>query len=203
MVEGAAPASAGVVPAVIRQHSHTKHTEESKMSVNRLANQISPKQENFIKSLCRRADNLNPLDLAQQDYLGRVQGGEWISKDQASYLISGLLQCDQKPRGEMAKPGYYVTSDGRYLVVVENRRKTATYAKRLEVTKERGRRAKARWVYAPGEGAEVAHMTPMTLTEAAKFGHLHGVCFVCTRALTDPASVKRGIGPTCAKKFRR
>lgn len=169
------------------------------------ANPASVKQENFINTLLKRADNLAALNMEQSALLGRFRQGEDspLSKDDASYLISGLLKCDQKPKGEMAQPGYYVTKDNTYLVVVENRQKTATYAKRLDVQKAPGRRARARWVYAPGMGFEVAHMTPMTLEAAAKFGHLHGVCFVCCKALTDPESVKRGIGPVCAKKFRR
>lgn len=158
------------------------------------------KQMAFIARLVKEVADFSPLDIAQQDYLTQMKGQEQISKDGASYLISGLLRCDKKPRA-MAQPGYYAKQDGTYLVVVTNRAGNATYAKRLDVTKEDGRRAKARWVYAPGEGQEVAHMSPMTLAEAAKFGHLHGVCFVCCRALTDPESVQRGIGPVCATKF--
>lgn len=171
------------------------------MSKNTLANPATPKQENFINNLARKAANFDALTPEQEATFKKVLASEFISKDDASYLITGLLKCDQKPRGEMAKPGYYIHRSGAYLVVVKNKKGDATYAKRLDVTKEEGQRAKARWVYAPGMGTEVAHMTPMSLQEAAKFGHLHGVCFVCCRALTDPESVKRGIGPVCATKF--
>lgn len=171
------------------------------MSMNTFANPASAKQENFINSLRNKAANLNALTGEQTALFQKVLASEYVSKSEASYLITGLMKCEQKPLGEMAQPGYYVKDNGDYLVVVENKNKTATYAKRLEVQKAPGRRARARWVYAPGEGTLVAHMTPMTLVQAAKFGHLHGVCFVCCKALTDPASVQRGIGPVCAKKF--
>lgn len=170
------------------------------MSKNRLANPATTKQENFIKKLDATRVNFDALTPEQHDYLSDFRAQRHLERDQASYLITGLLKCEEQPRGEMAKPGYYVSGQ-KYLVVVSNRAGTATYAKELQVTKEPGRRAKARWVYAPGEGRNVAHLTPMTLEQAAKFGHLHGVCFVCCRALTDPESVKRGIGPVCATKF--
>lgn len=172
------------------------------MSENRLAGSATPKQEGFINRLIKGAANFDSLNGEQNTIFQKVLAAETITKDDASYLISGLLKCPEKPRGEMAKPGYYMKPDGTYLVVVENRAKTATYAKRLDVTPAAdGGRSRAKWTYAPGEGREVAHMTPMSLTEAAKFGHLHGVCFVCCRALTDPESVKNGIGPVCAKRF--
>jgi Family of unknown function (DUF6011) len=41
----------------------------------------------------------------------------------------------------------------------------------------------------------------MTLEQAEEFGRVFGICVVCNRTLTDPASVERGIGPVCAKKW--
>lgn len=37
--------------------------------------------------------------------------------------------------------------------------------------------------------------------EAIKHGKLTGRCAVCSRKLSDPESVDRGIGPVCAEKF--
>lgn len=36
---------------------------------------------------------------------------------------------------------------------------------------------------------------------AAQFGKRTGVCGVCGKTLTDPKSVKKGIGPICEKSF--
>lgn len=167
------------------------------------AQPASVKQENYINSLLRNVKDLSPLTTEQRSTLEDMKAAKVITKDDASYLISGLLKCPAKPVGEMAKPGYYKAANGDFLNVVENRQKTRTYAKRLEVTKAPGQRAKARWVYAPGAAAGVAHVTPLSLEEAAKFGHLNGVCLICCKALTDPESVRAGIGPVCRKKIGR
>ena len=42
---------------------------------------------------------------------------------------------------------------------------------------------------------------PMTLEEAAAFGHQTGRCCCCARKLTNPESVAAGIGPICAGRF--
>ena len=170
------------------------------MSQNIPANPATTRQEAFIQRLIKRAASVDSLNTAQQDLLHRFQHGV-IDKSDASYLINGLLNCPEVAK-KMAQPGYYKNGSA-YLVVVENRAKTATYAKRLEVTKNAAGRTKARWVYAPGEATDVASVAPMSIEEAAAFGHLHGICFVCCRALTDPESVARGIGPVCAKRIRR
>lgn len=38
-------------------------------------------------------------------------------------------------------------------------------------------------------------------TEVANIGRASGICQVCGRELTDPQSVKIGIGPVCAQRF--
>jgi Family of unknown function (DUF6011) len=39
------------------------------------------------------------------------------------------------------------------------------------------------------------------LAAAVKHGHETGLCAICSRPLSDPESVTRGIGPICAKRF--
>ena len=39
------------------------------------------------------------------------------------------------------------------------------------------------------------------LTAAIRYGKVSGECSCCGRELTDPQSIKRGIGPICATKF--
>lgn len=170
--------------------------------MSRTMEAMSVKQERFIRNLMKQATSYNAMKQSQRDLLDAFKAGNPLDKSEASFLITGLLSCDQKPRPKVeAEPGYYVTDDNEYVVVVMNRDRTHTYAKRLEVTKIRGQRSKARWVYSPGLGYDVAHLKPVTVEEAARFGHLHGVCLICCRALTKPESVKNGIGPVCAEKI--
>jgi hypothetical protein len=173
----------------------------------------TPKQVRFIDQLLASVvptdlDRL-PLVERERDRIKSIvqdfKAGEQITYNEGRDLISTLIAArDAKPKPERknAAPGYYVRhTANEFVVVIENRAKTNTYAKRLEVSKNAAGRTTARWKYVAGLGFAVADLTPMTLQEAAKFGHLHGVCFVCCKQLTDPESVKRGIGPVCAKKF--
>jgi hypothetical protein len=96
------------------------------------------------------------------------------------------------------EPGYY-TKDGKYYVVVLNKAKTHSYAK--ELTTSPG--GKWTWEYVPGAVRKLGDLEPLTLEEAAKWGHLNGKCIICMRPLTDPKSVTDGIGPVCAKKVKR
>ena len=129
-------------------------------------------------------------------------GAGTLAGSRGAWVTRHIGTCPApKAAAKAAEPGYYVKADGTMLVVVENKAKTRTYAKRLVVTTTPAGKTKASWEYAPGEAASVAEVTPMTLTDAAAFGHAHGVCMVCCRTLTNPESVKAGIGPSCAKRF--
>ena len=145
----------------------------------------------------------------------------WVAPEQGSlaneagrWTVRHIGACPTvvEQAAAMATPGYYVTADDQYVVVVENKTKTATYAKRLVVVEPdcggcangepcgSGCRFTASWEYAPGVAATLAGLEPLTVEQAASFGHLHGVCMICCRALTDPESVQRGIGPVCIKR---
>lgn len=51
------------------------------------------------------------------------------------------------------------------------------------------------------ETAEVMRIGRDPLAAAIEHGKLTGKCAICSRALDNPESVARGIGPICAKKF--
>ena len=54
------------------------------------------------------------------------------------------------------------------------------------------------------DDAQAAHIVSVgrdPLGEAIRHGKETGHCAICSRKLTDPESVTRGIGPTCAKKY--
>jgi hypothetical protein len=78
----------------------------------------------------------------------------------------------------------YVTDEaGEYLGKVAGGRFSATRACSQEVK------------------AQVAKVLADPLGEAKAFGLQAGSCCICSRELTDPASVEAGIGPICAAKF--
>lgn len=152
----------------------------------------SEKQVNFITSLLEsREVPENIVDVATTLPLKRKV---------ASLVISEMLMCPKKPFGQGAakniKPvqeGYYLLNNEVHLVVTG---KTGNrYAKKLVNPGH-----KPRWDYAPGVIKDLVDLTPLTLEEAAAFGHLNGYCLACGRNLTDPVSVQNGIGPVCAKK---
>ncbi len=155
----------------------------------------SIKQISFIARLIgeREWDQGNPRAVAAAGYLAGRTG---ISSGEACMTITYLLGCPRK-EATQAKPGYYLSGD-TVVCVMWNQDRTHTYAKALVI--ENGR---ARWGYTPGIAARLAAAGthPLTVAEASALGHLHGICVVCAKGLTDPASVKRGIGPVCAKRL--
>ena len=66
------------------------------------------------------------------------------------------------------------------------------YAKVLNVVTQK-------FEYAPGAIKSLSEDTVMTIEDGRKFGQLYGVCARCGRTLTDEESIKRGLGPHCAR----
>lgn len=162
----------------------------------------SPKQVGFARDLVlRKATGGLPASL--QELVIKVEAGTDLSGKEVGTLIDWLLASPNKPLAEAdkAKPGYYVR-EGEVFVVVENKAKTATYAKRMVLGKTfKGK--KGTWNYAPGVGRNIAHegLEPLTIEAACALGHLHGACMICGRELTVAKSVAAGIGPVCIKKL--
>ncbi len=92
------------------------------------------------------------------------------------------------------EPGFYVV-DGIFYRVQFNRDETRVYGKMY-------RNEEKHWEYSGRKyfGLLTAD-NKVTVEDAAKFGHAHGVCLMCGRTLTDPASVAQGIGPVCITKI--
>lgn len=163
------------------------------------------KQAWFVRKLiAERTASLAALPGAADNLLADFCADKALDTRQASTLINALMSLPTNSTPIRAKqlarpvvdPGYYVTADGVVYVVVENRAGTATYAKRMVVTDGRGS-----WEYAPGGTAALAGLAPLSVERAAELGHQHGVCMICGRGLTDPDSVRRGIGPVCSAKL--
>lgn len=103
-----------------------------------------------------------------------------------------LVHGDGAPVGE----GYYLQEDTVYKVV-KAKSTGNLYAKALHST-EYGR---ASWDYAPGAMKHLTGAHRLTLDQAREMGTRLGACVICGKALTDPESVERGIGPVCAARI--
>lgn len=163
----------------------------------------SPKQIDLITRLIGEKD-LSSLTPAQREYLAtgdftNLTGGFGGS---ASRVLDSLFPLPAKEGAPAkAQPGYYTTAQGEVFVVVTNKAKTSTYAKRLVFTEAANGSMRPSWEYAPGLGRTLAGTEPLTADAAGALGHLHGFCIICCKALTDPKSVQAGIGPVCVKRL--
>jgi hypothetical protein len=170
----------------------------------------STKQTGYIDTLLGNREISD--ELAEHT---RTVVGDGVSVRQASEIINWLMALPKRAEVPADRPsarvGYYVRTEQTgdtpdceaarvVYVVVLNKAETNTYAKRLVISSY----GSARWEYAPRVGSQLAAegLQPLTAEEAAELGHLHGVCVVCTRQLTDPSSVERGIGPVCSARLR-
>ena len=53
----------------------------------------------------------------------------------------------------------------------------------------------------PGEETRILRAAANPLEAIVEFGRQTGKCGICNRKLTDPVSVKNGIGPICQERF--
>jgi hypothetical protein len=113
-----------------------------------------------------------------------------------SLVIDLVMRAPKKAEAiaAEAKPGYYVTTDGTAIKVVQNKAKTHTYGNVWSGSS---------WDYAPGIGRTLAGLEPMTAEQAAKIGLASGRCIHCCRtlggkSLTAQAAALVGYGETCA-----
>ena len=165
----------------------------------------TPKQIAFLRTL---ADQREVPTEGVAVLAARMASGLFTSVE-ASHTIDTWKTYPYKKRAPRkgAEPGYYYLPsedercEGRFIVVVENKAKTGTYAKVLtqQVSIDVTRWA---WEYQKGLAFQVADLTPLTIEQAKAWGKLHGHCIICARPLTDPASVEAGVGPVCAKRIQ-
>lgn len=153
------------------------------------------KAVNFLRNLGHEYD----IGMTIEDFdvmLGIWKEASLLTSAFVSERIEEYKACPKRPETSVAE-GYY-TTDGLYYKVVLNKAKTGSYAKQLILVE-----GKAKWEYAKGAVNSLRGLTPLSVEEAAAWGHLHGQCIICCRPLTDPESVMAGIGPVCAKKLKR
>ena len=149
----------------------------------------------YLRNLGRERE----IGMSVEDF--DVMLGIWLEADlcTAGFVSDQINEYKDKPKRpvKQVEPGYY-TKDHQYYVVVLNKAGNATYAKRLVVSD-----GKASWEYEKGAVRTLGDLHPLSVTEAATWGHLHGKCIICCRPLTDAKSVMGGIGPVCKKKLER
>lgn len=87
----------------------------------------------------------------------------------------------------------------------DSRNPGAIYAKEKESGTYLGKFAQGRFVrsgYCTDERqAQLLSIAADPLAAAVNHGKMTGRCAICSRKLSDPPSVDRGIGPVCAEKF--
>ena len=67
----------------------------------------------------------------------------------------------------------------------------------------RRRLPNGRWEYVKGAIFAIKERgRPASVEDIAAYGLASGQCFVCGKRLTEPKSVRAGIGPVCAKRVR-
>jgi len=158
----------------------------------------SPKQTGLITRLLGERDTTGTRFEGHTTAPAGLTGGRNGTASQAITALFALPKKATEGDREHAKPGYYATDAGDFVFVKANKAGTRTYAVALTSrTSETGRTTWS-WDYAPGTAATLAAAHPMTVQEAAAFGHLHGICIRCLKALTDPVSATLGYGETCA-----
>lgn len=142
----------------------------------------------------------NPVSERQVAFIEKLLGERvWgepvvfagLSSKEASDLIGKLLEAPMS-RKIVSQHGIYQTEDGAIYRVQPSRESGRFYAKKLVFS--------GGWEYEAGAIYRLKDEQRMTLEQAKAFGMATGLCCVCGRFLTDPASVAEGIGPVCAKK---
>lgn len=122
----------------------------------------------------------------------RVEG---LSMKEASRLIE-WLKAKPKKQQQGVERGSYKYGD-HYYVVTKARDSQRLYARRIVVTSY----GKVRTQYAPSVYRALTDDMKLTEAEAVSFGVQFGVCCMCAKLLSNPESVKAGIGPVCRKRF--
>lgn len=131
----------------------------------------------------------------------RAEAENVAASKAVSALIDRLKACPWRqaaPAQGAAKPklaaaGFYCR-EGLYYKVKENVNSGRRYA---SVYSE----ASGTWEYAKGMVMRLTEDQRLTQEQAAAFGHLYGVCCICTRTLSNDQSIERGIGSVCYAKM--
>lgn len=127
--------------------------------------------------------------------LGRSVGKDLFVEDKDTPKAERRAErrAPHQPRIEVEEGRPYWSDDRELVVMIARSKETGNlYGKVWDGHSFR---------YQPGALRLAA--IPMTLDEAAAFGHETGRCCCCARKLTNPDSIAAGIGPICAGRMAR
>lgn len=149
----------------------------------------SPKQADFIRSLWAAKGLPGDVEAAIAALMTRAA---------ASALIDSLKACETQVTTCPAEAKAEGLEDGIYLLDGQYRKVYRTQSGHQVAKVWDG----AEWEYVGKAGLKgLTAEHKLTLEQAKRFGHIYGVCCVCSRTLTDEESIAAGIGPVCAAKF--
>jgi hypothetical protein len=101
-----------------------------------------------------------------------------------------------EPADPVTEVGMYRNADGIFRVK-QSRESKNLYAMRFVPT---GTTKSERFVYERGGIYRLSASDRMTVEQCAELGVAYSMCIICGADLTDPKSIARGMGSTCAGK---
>lgn len=160
------------------------------------------KQVNFLRTLVAERE----IPETHRDFIqSQLEVGEDLDGRIASDLIGWILEETPKPT-KKPQPMYPEVEAGRYAIDADggtgfyrvDRPTEGKWAGYVFVKRQYG----GNYERVPFEETKrvLAEIAQDPKAAAIRYGHESGACSVCGRELTDPESVKSGIGPVCAKK---
>lgn len=154
-----------------------------------ITNPASDRQVGFIRALVAQK-----YTTAEQVKYMEFLNSAVISKSRASEIITHLKSLPDvhgaPVEDELVPLEFYMVDGVVYRVKLSS--KDRLYAEALEGTS---------FNYAPGAIRKIRAHHKLTLEQAKAYGAENGVCCRCGATLTNPDSIKAGIGPICAGKF--
>lgn len=150
---------------------------------------ITKRQINFIGVLAKERGI--EITAAKAE---RIEG---MTLNEASRFIDWLQAKPKLPKtvANVERGTYEYNS--RFYLVTKARGSNRLYAQLL-VPLAQGKVAKR---YAPGIYSKLTPDMKLSEAKARNFGMAYGVCCMCGRLLSDPESIKNGIGPVCGKRY--
>jgi hypothetical protein len=161
-----------------------KGSSESSRTVNRA---------DFAEMTAENVANLITFFRTQPNYVTPVEPVV-ADENAAEYeLAQREAAADIAAAAGPVEPGMY-RRNGQIFRVQVSRESGRTYAKLLNAETNK-------FEYAGGAIHRLTAGDRMTVEEAREYGRATGVCCVCARELSNPKSIKAGIGPICGGRI--
>lgn len=163
------------------------------------------KQLAFIRTLLKEREGIAAAE-AIRTMLNELRVEKRLGKKEASAAIDALIAipAPKKPakKATIADAGMYRDPDTGTIIKVKESKAGRRSAYKL-VTKPvtgyttGGPTHTSSYVYVKGLVYRIKPEWRMSIDDCKEYGVLHGNCIVCGAHLTNPESVRLGIGPVC------